>query len=1140
MDHISRPGNPSLPHIQVPYVCGHLAPCTPASFLEWLAGAPAWFAANRADPLDVFVAKLQNQLYFGLLAAFLCRDVHRADFVRVDKTGGSTLDSAAVQNALQEWSQAWKANSAPFFHSSAMRSAYEGYTNAREIYDLYGRESPSVRTAYSCSYLNYTKVRDAECCGMLRRTWNIVSMHVMAYLAASDVDEEQQDFWANPAYAVLFSIDVLMDQLETYLLPSNFVRDFGSRDLRRFPLVAGFEPFRRSLLKNGRCPSLVWRLQLSATDYYRLLFLPAPSSSGGPDHASCTYRQCTRFDRPETKHRDGCEGCDFVKSDLDTVIKCINEGSIPLINFEEDGSGRVRISTVVGGLRSDFTAISHVWAGGLGNQVRNALPQCQLQYILESVTGMPPAPDFSAAEFLYETVNQFALSPEDMAAAAADPLAAMGVKKRRRQALVWIDSLCVPADPNAANQERINKAKEQAINRMAQLYAGAEKVLVLDPELRQLPSVAGAEDVNILSLYIRISPWMARSWPLQEGALGQNVYFQFKDRSILLEELVGSLAGLPSMKMAKYYRKHKEGGYRKGAYGGSRSLLEQTWNSLVNRSTTKFEDLPAILAVMMESSAEEVLRIAAKWGRMEAMKALLGREKFLPLALLYQPNTSMGGQWVPDFPGADQRQTFVHSYYGTLKRSEKGFLLQNRNDTAFVIVPDIPDGGHFILQLGDAEGNTTYAIRQRASVPARGINQSLKTVFLLSRLCGVEASIYHGARFSIATEDETELRLQFETDVLWNDFGTRTPADSGVTYTKCEMLEDQEASGKKRLVYIDLHHESWPSLTWERNVALPIRRLVDDGIIRGVAASTLSVMSQILLPLIYPSLKLRISVETNDLGLHGTSFAWVWSAFVILRTMTFFNELVYFAYRTTRNARTLWAASFYEAASLPTKLLSFEENTSMQATPFYVPSRPIGAALLLGWVKFEADWMIIWGVLQLAERPAYQAWRVILRRVGLFSRENLDRWWASDGTKRLVVEAVASTILLVIPAIFAGSWILIYKDGLMAVPHIILLCAYAVWYRYDFGAVYAKQLADAQGYYMILLPPVFGWMLLMSPVSFIMFGVRYDSTYLVWLGVSGLCMISAGAGYYCSHYRILNMIAQRIDCYFESKYRGPT
>lgn len=161
------------------------------------------------------------------------------------------------------------------------------------------------------------------------------------------------------------------------------------------------------------------------------------------------------------------------------------------------------------------------------------------------------------------------------------------------------------------------------------------------------------------------------------------------------------------------------------------------------------------------------------------------------------------------------------------------------------------------------------------------------------------------------------------------------------------------------------------------------------------------------------------------------SFFWDVDHFIILfaallRLVVFVHELAGFSHGITRGVRTLWAGSFRDAKSVTEKLFSFEESKSAQAIPFYVPSAPIGAALLLCWARFRADWMICLGLLQLIERPTYHAWRDILRRLNLFTRENVDRWWASDKTKRRVVEVFSSFLFRVIPAIYAGLWVFAY------------------------------------------------------------------------------------------------------------------
>lgn len=58
------------------------------------------------------------------------------------------------------------------------------------------------------------------------------------------------------------------------------------------------------------------------------------------------------------------------------VRKCISEDQIPLIYRYENTKGKMKVNAIKGSFASDYTAISHVWAGGLGNSDRNALLLC--------------------------------------------------------------------------------------------------------------------------------------------------------------------------------------------------------------------------------------------------------------------------------------------------------------------------------------------------------------------------------------------------------------------------------------------------------------------------------------------------------------------------------------------------------------------------------------------------------------------------------------------------------------------------------------------------------------------------------------------------------------------------------------------
>ena len=82
----------------------------------------------------------------------------------------------------------------------------------------------------------------------------------------------------------------------------------------------------------------------------------------------------------------------------------------------------------------------------------------------------------------------------------------------------WMDTLCVPV-----GHEDLRKA---AIRRMAEVYRGADRVLVLDSFILTLPRSA-----HIIEKYVRIhlSSWHHRLWTLQEGQLAPRLFFQFED-----------------------------------------------------------------------------------------------------------------------------------------------------------------------------------------------------------------------------------------------------------------------------------------------------------------------------------------------------------------------------------------------------------------------------------------------------------------------------------------------------------------------------------------------------------------------------------------------------------------------------------
>jgi hypothetical protein len=82
-----------------------------------------------------------------------------------------------------------------------------------------------------------------------------------------------------------------------------------------------------------------------------------------------------------------------------------------------------------------------------------------------------------------------------------------------------------------------------------------------------------------------------------------------------------------------------------------------TWNALQARSTSKSEDLPAILANLMDFNAYQIMSVSSPEERMMAMLSGLPS---LPMSLLYNTGPRMrhdkhdSNRWVPTLPSSER------------------------------------------------------------------------------------------------------------------------------------------------------------------------------------------------------------------------------------------------------------------------------------------------------------------------------------------------------------------------------------------------------------------------------------------------------------------------------------------------------
>lgn len=93
----------------------------------------------------------------------------------------------------------------------------------------------------------------------------------------------------------------------------------------------------------------------------------------------------------DTRHvKAGCT-CALISVPYDSLLKVIRRGRVPLISIETKGTGsgeRFYLKVQPRRGNSSYTAISHVWADGLGNPHVNGLPSCQIECLRQSLTAL--------------------------------------------------------------------------------------------------------------------------------------------------------------------------------------------------------------------------------------------------------------------------------------------------------------------------------------------------------------------------------------------------------------------------------------------------------------------------------------------------------------------------------------------------------------------------------------------------------------------------------------------------------------------------------------------------------------------------------------------------------------------------------
>lgn len=680
MDHVPYPTNPALPLLEVNFVCGDIEKYDGLGFIDYpvrqgwspYTGSSQW--ANCSS--EVAAKRAQSWLYFGLLHEIFGAGYTQEKFLKPKPNGiGFLVDTRNLPDLL--------------FKLSRLK-----YHEWPEIY-------------------NFNKSKDLEFVNRCRPICVEVNLQ-------SDI----LDRYGVECRTISLSTKVLLQSVQTAIC--NLEQDQSQSIMATnavFPTRLTYD----RMVEAGWCPKQA--TDLSAYSVIGAHYLAAlPRKHFGAGHENCNAKVCVSNNVDENSYvvahtSEHCQ-CQMLAPELPEVIQAIKEGDIPLISISLTPEGDPQLTVLNASPDAQYTAISHVWIGGLGNFSQNQLPRCQLLRIHSLLKNLKS----------YKTKKKIVSNPltrqeywfsasHSRLFTALSAIIAFLIRLYRRKnsqsrnmelrsigdkasVIFWMDTLCIPVGPEYAS------LRANAINRMDLIYAGARDVLVLDPELQQI-SLEGLPQEEI-SAHILCSPWMTRCWTLQEARLSSNWYAQFADgifdprsaQKRLMNDLgsftaskekFDDLGGLKhEMFVEWYYRQlHKHNLSELGLAIKVNNPFNLEWNNLAQRSTTKKEDIHCILANMLGFSAGELLELPYE----ERMKAILCTQTTLPLKLFFNPGPriqDLDNRWVPSYP-----EGTVGTSLGYVKVTSTGLLFDRKTARCegFLVSSSIPPPTMFCLSV---------------------------------------------------------------------------------------------------------------------------------------------------------------------------------------------------------------------------------------------------------------------------------------------------------------------------------------------------------------------------------------------------------------------------------------------------------
>ena len=720
MDHLLYPSSSHNALPQIPFLCDGETEYDGLPFKTY-AIRRGW--SETEDSLrwlqcdaGQIAKRVQLWLYFGLLSSFCGRVIPRATLRDIDQTGSIRLSTARIQRIFETWPS----------RKSEGQSEYRRQLliDALRLSDLVEDMVTSEQKALPC-----------------------ISCSVRVLLETLNSSQGFQLTYLSPA--------------RRYSLGRRWPFRFSNGLLDGWKISAA-KAIEYDMAERGWCPAQIANLSRKYS-CATLYFLSGLSLSGTVRHEACTASSCVAYNIDEDTyvplHRGDCglTTCALIEVPSGAVANIIDDDyGIPLVSCSLGTDGRIQTKLIRATSNTDYTAISHVWSGGLGNPSKNGLPECQVRHLMNRI--------------------------RSLRGRMSKPLSSGS------QTLWWMDTFCIPIG------KTLLAARKKAINSMAGIYSGANATLVLDPELQ---CVSGSEmEAEQLVARLLCSSWMSRCWTLQEASLSDEWYVEFNDgpvdminvmyrlrnkaklgfllrtgslKSSMRRKLVEELSSfLVDMGEVRYQRR---GRYTRPEIWNliqleshQASVLATTWNNFLGRTTSKPEDLHSILAALEDIRVTSVQELNIQ----DRMKAILKCHATLPVGLLFcscerMRNEDPVNAWAPAFPkgrGLDDDLGIMKVFTDCLFISteiasgnlqiylvpSKGFL------SKFVL--DLPELGRQCFECDSAKG----------SLYVDSENATACLIFPKTTTEHGDAglSCKYGARFLLRQQQGDDLHIRFD------------------------------------------------------------------------------------------------------------------------------------------------------------------------------------------------------------------------------------------------------------------------------------------------------------------------------------------------------------------------------------------